>query len=279
MRIRFILPAALATIGCAKEPAPADVVSSVASPQQVTITATDYGYVLPSAPVHAGLTTITLVNEGQELHHMQLVHLTEGKTVADLSAAVAGGKMPPEWAAEAGGPNGALPGSTANATLILEPGLYALYCRIPSPDGVSHLAKGMVIGMEVQPATGPVAALPPGDIQMGLFDYGFSMSPSPGAGAHTFYVTNQATQPHEVVLVKLEPGATMAPWTEWLKGGMKGPPPGMPFAGLTDIDPGAAESFTATLEPGTYGLICFVPDAGDGAPHVLHGMSSTFTVM
>lgn len=278
MRLLPIVATAIVASACAKDAPPADGTAALA-PQEVTITATDYGYQLPTTPIHAGLTTITLVNKGQELHHMQLVHLTDGKTVADLAAAIANHEMPPEWAAEAGGPNGALPGSSANATLILEPGLYALYCRIPAPDGVAHLAKGMVIGMEVKPGTGPVAPLPPGDIQMGIFDYGFSMSPAPGAGLHTFYVTNQAAQPHEVVLVKLEPGATMAPWVDWVEGGFSGPPPGMPFAGITDIDPGAAQSFTATLEPGTYGLICFVPDAGDGAPHVLHGMSSMFTVM
>ena len=33
-----------------------------------------------------------------------------------------------------------------------------------------------------------------------------------------------------------------------------------------------------TFEPGSYALICFVPDAKDGKPHAMHGMLKTLTV-
>ena len=32
------------------------------------------------------------------------------------------------------------------------------------------------------------------------------------------------------------------------------------------------------LEPGEYIALCFVPDANDGAPHLVHGMVLPFTV-
>jgi uncharacterized cupredoxin-like copper-binding protein len=32
------------------------------------------------------------------------------------------------------------------------------------------------------------------------------------------------------------------------------------------------------LAPGTYGLICFVPDSKDGKGHYVHGMAKTLTV-
>ena len=32
------------------------------------------------------------------------------------------------------------------------------------------------------------------------------------------------------------------------------------------------------LKPGSYGLLCFVPDAKDGKPHAAHGMMRVFTV-
>jgi hypothetical protein len=32
------------------------------------------------------------------------------------------------------------------------------------------------------------------------------------------------------------------------------------------------------LEPGTYALICFIPDAKDGKPHFMHGMMKEFKV-
>ena len=277
MRPTRLLPLALVALACAREPAPAGT-ASAAAPQQVTITATDFGYQLPSTPIHAGLTTVSLVNTGKELHHIQFYRLTEGKTLDDFTTTMKADGPPPSWALPQGGPNAALPGAQSDVTLDLAPGQYVLICRIPSPDGVAHSAKGMVLGMEVVGDSTPVAALPPGDIQMSLVDYSFSMSQPITAGKHTFAVTNDATQPHEVVVVRLEPGTTMEPWSSWLMGGMKGPPPGTPFAGITDIPPGAVQNFTAEFTPGTYGLICFVPDAGDGKPHVLHGMSVTFTV-
>jgi len=278
MRHAHLLLATLVAMACAKEPAPADTAATAAQPQQVTITATDFGYQLPSTPIHAGLTTITLANSGAELHQIQFARLTDGKTVADFGEALKAGGPLPAWALIQGGPNGALPGSQSSATLALEAGQYVLYCRIPSPDGTAHVAKGMILGMDVLPDSAPAAALSPGDIQMALNDYSFTMSRPITAGKHEFAVTNQAAQPHEVVVVRLAPGATMAPWSAWLTGGMQGPPPGEPFAGITDIAPGASQNFTAEFVPGTYGLICFVSDAGDGKPHVLHGMSVTFTV-
>lgn len=244
----------------------------------VTITATEYGYQLSATPVHSGLTTITLVNDGQQLHHLQLVRLADGKTVADLTAALMAHAPLPAWVVLEGGPNGARPGHSVNATMVLEPGQYAMYCRIPDPEGHAHWTKGMVLGMNVLPDSAPVGSLAAGDIQVGVFNYGFSMSTPPTVGTHEFTVTNNADQPHEVALVQLAPGETMQPWIDWVSGGYKGPPPGMTAGGLTDIRPGQVQNFTTTLTAGTYGLICFVLDATDGKSHVLHGMTTTFTV-
>lgn len=278
MRYTRLLLATLVALACAREPAPAGSAATAGTPQQVTITATDFGYELPAAPITGGLTTVTLVNTGQEVHHVQFYRLTEGKTVADFSAASHAEGPPPAWAVPEGGPNGVLPGQQVSATLVFEPGQYVLLCRIPSPDGVAHVMKGMILGMEVQPSGAPAGALPAGDIQLGLFDYGFSMSQPITAGTHTFTVTNQAAQPHEVVVIQVPPGGSMDAWKDWIAAGMQGPPPGVPISGITDIAPGAQQNFTATFAPGTYGLICFVPDAGDGKPHLFHGMMTQFTV-
>lgn len=277
MRATTLLLLALATAACAKEPAPPAAEATAATVQQVTVTATDYGFQLPTTPIDAGLTTFTLVNQGTEVHHLSLMHLTDGKTVDDFMAAVQAEGPPPSWVVPVGGPNAAAPGSSANATLILETGTYVIACFIPSPDGVPHLAKGMIMGMEVQPATGPVAALPPGDIQLGLLEYSFALSQTPTTGTHTFVVRNQGHETHEVVLVKLSPGMTPAQLGAWFEGGQKGPPPGVPVAGVTGLAPGQVQNFSADFTAGTYGLICFVPGP-DGAPHFVHGMTATFTV-
>ena len=108
MRSIRLLPVALVALACAKEPAPAGAPAE-ATPQQVTVTATDFGFQLPATPVVAGLTTMTLVNTGTEIHHVQLIRITEGKTFADLAAALQVQGPPPAWAVDAGGPNAAGP--------------------------------------------------------------------------------------------------------------------------------------------------------------------------
>ena len=275
MRLAHLSSLALVALGCAKEPAPAD--TAAVAPQQVTITATDFGFQLPTSPIVAGVTAITLVNTGKELHQVTLFRLTDGKSVADLMTALQAPGMPPAWAVPWGGPNSAAPGAQASATVNLDPGAYAVICFIPSPDGVPHMVKGMVIGLDVQPANSPSAALPPGDVQLALSDYSFSLSALPSAGLRTVSVTNQGKEVHEVVVIRLAPGATPETVAAWFEGGQKGPAPGEPFAGISGTAPGQVQDFTADFTPGTYGLICFAP-APDGKPHFMHGMTLTFTV-
>jgi uncharacterized cupredoxin-like copper-binding protein len=44
------------------------------------------------------------------------------------------------------------------------------------------------------------------------------------------------------------------------------------------MHPGGSASFTVDLTPGNYAFICFLPDAKDGKPHALHGMTKQFTI-
>lgn len=275
MRVAPLIALSVLTAACARESAPP--ADSAAPPQEVTITASDFAFELPAAPIHSGLTTMRLVNQGQEMHHITLVRLTGGKTVEDFMAAVANPGPPPEWMVAMGGPNPAAPGGEATATLVLEPGTYVLTCFIPSPDGVPHIAKGMSLGMEVQAADAPAAPLPVGDITLSLMEYSFALSQTPTAGTHTFTVTNQGKEPHEVVLVQLNPGVTIEQAVAWLESGEQGPPPVVPVGGVSGMSPGQSQNFTADLAPGNYAMICFVP-APDGAPHFAHGMAASFTV-
>ncbi len=59
---------------------------------------------------------------------------------------------------------------------------------------------------------------------------------------------------------------------------MKGAPPAEPVGGVVGLDKEGRGSFTANLTAGDYGLICFVPDAKDGKPHLAHGMMKTIKV-
>src|SRR5215203_1078821 len=118
----------------------------------VTVTANDYAFTAPDS-IPAGLTEITLVNRGKEMHHVWLIRLDAGKTLKDLFAAMEKSEAGlPSWARDVGGPNTPGPGGEAKAILRLAAGRYAMICVIPSPDGKPHVMKGMAKEVTVTPA-------------------------------------------------------------------------------------------------------------------------------
>jgi hypothetical protein len=248
------------------------------TPASVSVTAKDFAFEAPEQ-IPAGATTIQLTNHGKELHQAQLVKLEEGKTLADLAAAMKQPGPPPSWLKFLGGPNGIAPGQEGNATAVLAPGRYAYICLIPSPDGVIHAAKGMVRPFEVTAAPADVAnELPRADLTIKLMDYDFQPSQLLTPGKHTILVENSGPQAHEIVLLRMAPGKKVEDFARWAEGGLKGPPPAEPLGGVVVLEQGGQGTFEVDLTPGDYGMICFVPDAKDGKLHLAHGMMKNFKV-
>ncbi|MDQ2665152.1 MAG: hypothetical protein M3Z05_04005 [Gemmatimonadota bacterium] len=244
----------------------------------VIVHARDFSFVAPKT-VKSGVNTFRLVNDGKELHHLSIIKLEKGKTMADLAAALKKPGPPPTWMKEVGGPNPALPGSTVEATLALDAGSYVMVCFIPSPGStVPHVMKGMMAAFTVTPdASGAAEAV--ADATVHLSDYTFTVDKPLAAGHRVLKVVNDAQQPHELVMVQLAPGKTIADVGSWVeKDLMKGPPPGKPIGGMSGLANGRSASFTVDLKPGKYGLICFAPDARDGKSHFAHGMSKEIVV-
>jgi hypothetical protein len=127
---------------CAGAEKPAEeVVPAPVAPSVVEVTATDYAFTMPDT-LPAGVTTFRLVNQGAELHHVVLTRVPDGMTVADFAKAPP--ESPPAGTVMLGGPNPAVPGGNAEATLDLQPGQYTVMCVIPSSDGKMHVTKGMM---------------------------------------------------------------------------------------------------------------------------------------
>lgn len=251
----------------------------------VTVHAKDFAFDAPKT-IPAGMTSFKLVNDGKNLHHLQIVKLEQGKTFADLQAFLKNPGPTPAWIVSVGGPNAAVPGSTIEATLNLEAGNYVIACFIPSPgDPAPHFTKGMIQPLTVTAASGVAQAgasmvdAPTPTVHLVLKDYGFAFSKPLHAGKNVIHVMNEGPQEHEAVFVKLAPGKHISDFNTWATtGGMNGPPPAMPVDGMAGLAKGRTGIFTANLTPGTYGLICFAPDAKDGKEHSVHGMTSEFTV-
>lgn len=248
----------------------------------VAVAAHDYAFDAPDS-LAAGAIEFRMTNHGTEPHHVVVYRFDGAHRLADFAAYVKNakpGENPiPSWAHEEGGPNAAAPHGESAATLVLEPGNYALVCVIPSPDGVPHAMKGMMRPLTVVPAAGAAgaAALPAADRTLTLRDYAFDASKPITAGRHTIRVENAGTQWHEVLVVRLAPGKSIEDFARWVEK-PEGAPAGEMLGGISPMQRGGEATFTADFTPGRYALICFLPDAKDGKPHFLHGMTHTFTV-
>jgi hypothetical protein len=266
--------ALLASGACSSDAAGPAPVANV-----ITIHGADFSYTAPPT-IPAGMTTVNFVNDGPALHQAQIVRLDSGKTVADLKTALALPGALPGWVVQLGGPNAVDPGLTGNATLNLAAGNYALLCVVNVPGGVPHFMKGMVQPLTVTAAgsKSQTAAAPIADETVTMDDYAFKLSASLTAGTHTFKVINPDEQPHELELIRLAPGKTAADMLAWLQT-QNGPPPRQALGGVAIISPSSGPAyFTADFTSGTYMLLCFVFDSGDGKPHFAHGMVLPITI-
>ena len=247
---------------------------SPAKANVVRVSGEDFKFEAPDV-IPAGMTQFVFTNKGPALHHLAILKLNGGKNIDDLRAALANPGPPPSWVKEYGGANAPVPGEESNVTLNLTPGNYALICFVDI-GGPPHFAKGMVRPLKEVPSK-KVYATPVAGVTMTLFDYNFRLSGPIRAGTRTIRVRNVGKQHHEVQLVQLAPGKTVKQVLDWL-GKPVGPAPGKAIGGVAGMEPGMTEYFTASFTPGKYGLICFLPDAKDGKPHLAHGMVQEITV-
>lgn len=243
----------------------------------VTIVAREYSFSMPDS-IPAGLTTFVLEDEGKENHHLELVKLAPGKTMADVMALFTKPGTPPIGLTPVGGPNTPGPGGESNMTLVLQPGRYVAFCVIPAPDGKPHIMHGMIKPFTVTPAKVATAALPKADMTITLRDYAFDLSRPITAGRHVIQVTNAGTQPHELTITRFPPNEGNRDLETWAYNPQGRPAPGQGMGGTTDIAPGEHVVIEVDFTPGKYGLICFSPDAKDGKPHFMHGMQQEFVV-
>lgn len=115
-----------------------------------TINARDFTFDAPEQ-VEAGLLTVILDNRGDEPHHAWLVRLQDESAIDVFFEAVrAEGPLPPA-VVSVGGPGTAEPGFSSTASIRLEPGKFLIVCLMASPDGASHMRKGMVRHLQVVP--------------------------------------------------------------------------------------------------------------------------------
>ena len=125
-------------------------------------------------------------------------------------------------------------------------------------------------------ATAPVA-----DVTVDLVDFNFAIPAEIEAGPQVWQISNKGQQWHEMAIVKLSEGATVADVVAMLQSEEEpaGPPPFEEVAFWSPNSPGKTGYATWDLPAGEYTVICFLPDlAGDMTSHAAHGMVATLTV-
>ena len=275
-RTLAICTAVAAAAGCAKKEA--EPVAQTA-PNHVVVTATDFAFQAPDT-IPAGLAMFHLVNKGPSLHHLDLVQMDSGKTLADLLPALKNPGPPPGWVHFVGGPNAVPPTGvdTSVAYATLAAGNYALLCFVPDSAGRPHFALGMARALVVAASNTTPMMEPHADVVIHARDYAFAVTGNLTAGSHVIRFVNDGPQPHEVLFVALAPRKKAMDMVRWVEAGMKGMPPGKPVGGTSGLDPQGHITIAATFAKGNYALICFLPDAKDGKDHALHGMVKDLTV-
>ncbi len=269
--MRTLLPVLALTVACTADKAPV-----AATIHEMAITGSDFSFQAPDT-VAAGVTHVSFTNKGPGFHHVQFVRLDSGRTLADLEAALKKPGPPPGWAVFVPGPNAPDPGGSSNATVTLAAGNWAIICLVDLPGRVPHFAKGMVHPLTVTASPMPAATTPPADVTLELTDYAFTLSKPLVAGTQVVRVVAKGPQPHEVEIMRFEPGKTMDDVMQWFDK-PQGPPPAHGVGGTTAQVPGETVQFSVDLAPGDYALVCFIPDAKDGKPHVAHGMVHPFKI-
>ena len=256
-------------------PTPDAQTATIPAAAVVTIKTSDYAFAAPTE-INGGWVRIVQENVGQEPHHVQLARLNEGVTAEQFQAALQEG---PNGALAlvtlAGGPGVVDPMGSSAVTLYLEPGQYLLLCFVPDAHGMPHLAHGMIAPLTVGETV--VAAEPVAQKEVRMVDFSYVL-PSPiVAGEQTWKISDEGEQPHEMMLIKLADGKTMADVQQWMMQ-PAGAPPFANVGGLQGIAHGAAAYVHLNLEPGNYVALCHIPDSASGKEHMELGMVIPFQV-
>jgi uncharacterized cupredoxin-like copper-binding protein len=274
--LRFAVPQALVCLAIAAF-GTASAATSPPPPLITTFSAWENRFEGPDR-LPAGQHTVRLRNRGKESHQLQFLKLEEGKTPADLAAALKSESVAlPSWAKHMGGPNGVNAGGVSEATVYLEPGSYVIICSVPGKHHKSHAALGMQKPLRVMD-TRPAPPDFHGNFHMAMLDYEFVVVQPLRKGRHRFYVINRGSQVHQASIVRLNAGASTE---DVLTALQRNPPshlPGTLIGGMSGLEPGRDGTFTAKLTPGRYAIMCLFSNSPVAEWHAAKGMVMNFTI-
>lgn len=248
--------------------------------------------------LEAGRYHIILENASAHDINLEFYQLPEGITVDAVTAAfeeAESGPMfvPPDFFFEMVFNGGAtsLAGETGEVVLQLAPGEWVviLFTYDPETDEDTDNFQNLTVTGEM-PAGEEVA----GAVEIVMAEMYFELPDTLATGPQIWKVVNNGQQVHHVILAGVPDGTTEEQVLELINSEFAGPP-ASPEAGATPVESvlsfedvtdvfdtllfssGQANWYEVDVQPGTYAMICFMPDPS-GTPHVMLGMIEVFTV-
>jgi hypothetical protein len=108
-------------------------------------------------------------------------------------------------------------------------------------------------------------------------EFSFELPATLPAGEVALHVVNAGSQPHELILVRLN-GVSAEQYREAVATPSGTPPPSTPLKSVAALLPGASSGVSVTLPPGEYALVCFLNDPATGRTHASLGMVQGLTI-
>lgn len=244
----------------------------------VAVTISDSGIDIPRT-LPAGFVTMNVTNAGSIPHEASFFRLNPGVTLEQLLAASANADDPSaflglqQYGTFYGGPTNIDPGATVPIVLNLTAATYG----VADPQYFDQIAP---VAFTVSGTT--ATSTPPAGLTIRQREFAFDVPAAVNAGTTRIEVHNAGSQVHEMVLVKLDPGYTLDDVKAALSqqdGDNNTPPDWVHQTTSWDAQgPSVSGQLTVDLTPGTYALLCFMPDTATGTPHAMLGMANTFAV-
>ncbi|MBN1965350.1 MAG: hypothetical protein JW910_11945 [Anaerolineae bacterium] len=252
------------------------------------------GIVAPEA-LPTGIVSVTFANTDETVPFSPIVaRLNEDVTLDDFFAAL-----------DAGGPDAALPlvsllGGTEIAPQRSFEIIFDLRAGTHVIIDINQVPPLLTVFAAADMGETEMVAAPAADANIGLVDFAFGMPEEIEAGAHLWRIENFGQQWHEMAVFRLADGITpedalgmlmaMPPGPDAVPensasedtaaddAGAMAPPFEMTFF-WAPIFPQEHAWVSLDLEPGTYLVVCFLPDLMDGEMnHLAHGMVHTLVV-
>lgn len=175
----------------------------------------------------------------------------------------------PSWFPEiifSGGVGIISPGETAQTTVYVEPGTYAIECYIKTGGKFHPMTKELIVKKSNVHEVPPTPTL-----KLSISkDAGIKMKDVPVAGLQTIAVNFIDQEPHEhflghdVHLVKLDADADLEELDSWMSWttpeGLNTPAPARFLGGAQEMPAGNTAYITVDLEPGNYAWVAEVPN-------------------